>query len=67
MVGGATALVGDPSGKSETRKMLTEATVADNAAAIRAQLERFLHFDSGRPNDAVLVNNADWLMSLGYI
>ena len=67
VVGGATALVGDPSGKSESRRMLTRETVASNAAAIRTQLERFLHFDTGAPNDAILVNNADWLMSLGYI
>ena len=47
--------------------MLTLETVASNAAAIRTQLERFLHFDTGAPNDAILDNNADWVMSLGYI
>jgi len=64
LVGGATALVGDPSGKTEARRMLTREQVHANAEAIRAQLQRFIHFDEG---GASLVNNADWLDGLAYI
>lgn len=67
IVGGGTAMVGDPSGKTEMRKLLSEDEIASNAAAIRAQLGRFLHFDRGAPNDAVMLNNADWLLPLRYI
>ncbi len=67
IVGGGTAMVGDPSGKSETRKLLTPAEIDANAAALRAQLGKFLHFDRGVANDAVIVNNADWLLKLHYI
>lgn len=67
IVGGGTASVGDPSGKSETRKLLGRAEIEANAAALRAQLGRFLHFDSGAPNDAVMLDNADWLLELRYI
>ncbi|MBL9100399.1 MAG: tyrosine--tRNA ligase [Myxococcales bacterium] len=67
IVGGGTGMVGDPSGKTESRKLLTPAEIASNAAALKAQLGRFLHFDSGRANDAVLLNNADWLLELRYI
>lgn len=67
IVGGGTGLVGDPSGKTETRKLLTEDDIAHNVAAIRRQLAQFLHFDSGAPNDAVILNNADWLLQLRYI
>jgi tyrosyl-tRNA synthetase len=67
IVGGGTASVGDPSGKSETRKLLTRAEIEANAAALRAQLARFLHFDSGAANDAVMLDNADWLLALRYI
>ena len=67
IVGGGTGMVGDPSGKTETRKLLTEEDIAANVAAIRAQLATFLHFDSGAPNDAIMLNNADWLLQLRYI
>lgn len=67
IVGGGTAMVGDPSGKSEQRKMLSAADIAANAAALKAQLSRFLHFDTGAPNDAVMLDNADWLLQLRYI
>lgn len=60
LVGGGTGLVGDPSGKRTERPMLDAETVARNAAALRAQLERFLSFDGG-PTGALLRNNADWL------
>jgi tyrosyl-tRNA synthetase len=64
LVGGGTGLVGDPSGKTETRKLLTEALVVENALGIRTQLSRFLDFDEDR---ALLLNNADWLTPLRYI
>jgi tyrosyl-tRNA synthetase len=67
LVGGGTARVGDPSGKTETRRMLTADQISANAAAIKAQLNRFIHFDTGAPNDAIMVDNADWLLSLQYI
>ncbi len=67
IVGGGTAMIGDPSGKSEARKLLTTAEIDANAAALRTQLGRFLHFDSGAANDAVMLNNADWLLGLHYI
>lgn len=67
LVGGGTAMVGDPSGKTEARRLLTTAEIESNSAALKAQLACFLHFDSGRQNDAVLVNNADWLLGLRYI
>ncbi len=64
VVGGGTALVGDPSGKTEMRKMLTLEEVNENAKGIKKQLARFVSFKQGR---AVLVNNADWLAGLYYI
>src|SRR5688572_27683804 len=59
VVGGATGMVGDPSGKSAERNLLGDEELAANVAGIRAQLGRFLDFGSG-PTGAVLVNNADW-------
>src|SRR6059036_3725610 len=59
VMGGGTTKIGDPSGKDESRKMLTEETIAGNIASIRRSFERFLTFGDG-PTDAVLVNNADW-------
>jgi tyrosyl-tRNA synthetase len=67
IVGGGTAMIGDPSGKTEMRKILTAADIAANAAALKAQLARFLHFDSGAANDAVMLDNAEWLLPLRYI
>lgn len=74
LVGGATALVGDPSGKSEARKMLTPEQVAANAQAIKGQLSRFIRFDppelapgSASESGGVLVNNGDWLASKNWI
>ncbi len=64
LVGGGTGLVGDPSGKTEMRKLLTEETVRANAAGIKRQLSRFLDFDGG---SALMLNNADWLVKLMYI
>lgn len=67
LVGGATGMIGDPSGKKEERKLLTEEDVNRNAEGIRKQLSRFLDFDSGKKNAALLVNNADWFKSISTI
>ena len=67
IVGGGTASVGDPSGKNETRKLLSRAEIEANALALRGQLGRFLHFDSGAANDAIMLDNAAWLLELRYI
>ena len=64
LVGGGTGLVGDPSGKTEMRKLLTEADVAANVVGLKKQLSRFIDFSDDK---AVLVNNADWLKQLEYI
>jgi tyrosyl-tRNA synthetase len=66
VVGGATGMVGDPSGKSSERNLLGDEELAANVAGIRAQLGRFLDFGSG-PAGAVLVNNADWTRGVGYL
>lgn len=64
LVGGGTGMVGDPSGKTEMRKMLTLETLAENAQGLKKQLSRFIDFDE---NHALLLNNADWLTQLAYI
>jgi tyrosyl-tRNA synthetase len=66
LMGGGTTKVGDPSGKDESRQILTEDTIARNMAGIRGVFEKFLTFGDG-PTDAVMVNNADWLDRLEYI
>ncbi len=66
LMGGGTTKVGDPSGKDESRQLLSDEEIAGNIASIRQVFERFLTFGDG-PADAVLVNNADWLDSLAYI
>lgn len=66
LLGGGTTKVGDPSGKDETRKLLSEDEIARNIAGIRRIFERFLTFGTG-PTDAIFVNNADWLDGLEYI
>ncbi len=66
LMGGATAKVGDPSGKDATRKMLTDETIASNMASIRKCFDKFLTYGNG-PREAVMVNNADWLSQKGYI
>lgn len=63
LLGGGTALIGDPSGKTELRKMLTVEDIQSNAQGLKSQLERFIDFNSG----ASLANNAEWLTQLGYI
>ncbi|MDE2561661.1 MAG: tyrosine--tRNA ligase [Sphingomonadales bacterium] len=66
LMGGGTTKVGDPSGKDESRKLLTTETIAQNIASIRTVFERLLTFGDG-PTDAVMVNNDDWLSRLGYV
>ena len=60
LVGGATGMIGDPSGKSAERNLLTEEEISRNCAGIEAQLRRFLDFDGDGATSAVLVNNYDW-------
>ncbi len=64
LCGGGTAMVGDPSGKTDLRKMMTRETIADNVLAIQRQLSRFIDFGEGK---AIMVNNADWLLKLNYV
>ena len=64
LVGGGTAMIGDPSGKTDMRKMLTVETIDHNVSCIRKQMERFIEFGEGK---ARIVNNADWIRSLGYM
>ncbi len=66
VMGGGTTKVGDPSGKDESRKILTSEDIASNIASIRRVFERFLTFGDG-PTDAVMVDNADWLDKLEYV
>ncbi|PIE47582.1 MAG: tyrosine--tRNA ligase [Flavobacteriales bacterium] len=67
LVGGATGMVGDPSGKSQERNLLDEETLAKNVAGVKAQLERFLDFDSKVDNPALMVNNYDWMKNISLI
>ncbi|MEA4927700.1 MAG: tyrosine--tRNA ligase [Candidatus Limiplasma sp.] len=64
LCGGGTAMVGDPSGKTELRRMMTRETIDENTRAIQKQLSRFIDFSEGK---AVLANNADWLLQLNYV
>ncbi|MDR3508782.1 MAG: tyrosine--tRNA ligase, partial [Caulobacteraceae bacterium] len=66
VMGGGTTKVGDPSGKDESRKMLTEADIASNIASIKTVFEKFLTFGDG-PTDAIMVDNDEWLSKLGYV
>lgn len=66
IMGGGTAKVGDPSGKDETRQMLTDAVLASNIASIKDSFRKILRFDES-PTGALLINNDDWLSKLGYI
>ncbi|WP_456376478.1 tyrosine--tRNA ligase [Lutibacter sp.] len=67
LVGGATGMVGDPSGKSDERNLLDEATLNKNIAGVKSQLDRFLDFDSTTKNAAQLVNNYDWMKEISLI
>lgn len=67
LVGGATGMVGDPSGKSAERNLLDKETLDKNCTGIRKQLERFLDFDESKPNAAVMVNNYDWFEGYNFL
>ena len=67
LVGGATGMIGDPSGKSAERNLLDEATLRHNQEAIKKQLAKFLDFDSDAPNRAELVNNYDWTKDVSFL
>ncbi|MDO4195110.1 MAG: tyrosine--tRNA ligase [Prevotellaceae bacterium] len=67
LVGGATGMIGDPSGKSQERNLLNEETLRHNVACIKDQLARFLDFDSDAPNHAELVNNYDWMKDYTFL
>ncbi len=64
LVGGGTAMVGDPSGRTDMRKMMTDQTINDNAECFKRQISKFLDFSPGK---AIMVNNADWLLKLNYV
>ena len=67
LVGGATGMIGDPSMKSQERKLIDEETLRHNQECIRRQLAHFLDFDSDAPNHAVLVNNYDWMKEFSFL
>ncbi len=67
LVGGATGMIGDPSMKSQERKLLDEETLRHNQEAIKAQLAKFLDFDSDAPNAAEMVNNYDWMKNFSFL
>ena len=64
LIGGGTAMIGDPSGRTDMRSMMTKETIAHNCACFKKQMERFIEFGEGK---AQMVNNADWLLGLNYI
>ncbi|MCK9327735.1 MAG: tyrosine--tRNA ligase, partial [Bacteroidales bacterium] len=67
LVGGATGMIGDPSGKSEERNLLDEKTLRENQESIKKQLARFLDFSADTPNAAVMVNNYDWMKNFSFL
>lgn len=67
LVGGATGMIGDPSGKSSERNLLDEKTLRHNQECVRAQLSRFLDFSSGAENEALMVNNYDWMKDFSFL
>ena len=64
LIGGGTTMIGDPSGRSDMRQMLTKETIDHNAACFKRQMERFIDFSEGK---ALMLNNADWLLELNYV
>lgn len=64
LIGGGTAMIGDPSGRTDMRQMMTTETIAHNVASIKKQMEKFIDFSEGK---ALLANNADWLLGLNYV
>ncbi len=67
LIGGATGMIGDPSGKSQERNLLDEPTLRHNQACIKSQLSRFLDFESKEKNVALLVNNYDWMKEFSFL
>lgn len=67
LVGGATGMIGDPSGKSQERNLLNEESLNKNLNGIKVQLSKFLDFESGEPNTAVMVNNYDWMKEFSFL
>ncbi|WP_300934938.1 tyrosine--tRNA ligase [uncultured Muribaculum sp.] len=67
LIGGATGMIGDPSGKSAERNLLTEETLKHNIEGMKAQLSKFLNFESDAPNRAELVNNYDWMKNFTFL
>ena len=67
LVGGATGMIGDPSGKSEERNLLDEDSLRKNQDAIKKQLSKFLDFQSGNKNRAIMVNNYDWMKEYSFL
>lgn len=67
LVGGATGMIGDPSGKSQERNLLDEPTLRANQEALKKQLSRFLDFESNQPNKALMVNNYDWMKEFSFL
>ncbi len=66
LIGGGTTMIGDPSGRTDMRKMLTKEDIDHNAACFKRQMERFIEFGDG-PDQAMMLNNADWLLNLNYV
>ena len=64
LIGGGTTMIGDPSGRTDMRKMLTKEDIDHNAECFKRQMERFIEFGEGK---AMMLNNADWLLNLNYI
>ena len=64
LIGGGTTMIGDPSGRTDMRKMLTKEDIAHNAARFKRQMEKFIDFSDGK---ALMLNNADWLLNLNYV
>ncbi len=64
LIGGGTAMVGDPSGRTDMRQMMTKETIEHNCACFKKQMSRFIDFSEGK---AIMVNNADWLLDLNYV
>lgn len=67
LIGGATGMIGDPSGKSAERNLLDENTLLQNAAGIKKQLEKFINFNATIANNAIMVNNYDWFRQIGFL
>ena len=65
LVGGGTATIGDPSGKTDMRKMMTRETIDHNVECIKKQIEKFISFEG--ENAAIIVNSADWLLDLNFV